>query len=173
MAETINLLHYTGMTMTAFLLRNGTIARAYLDVVRKKTSGKGIGMVHAIHRLHPVLANKLVGCVAIIADSHIFMTALDPTFVIVFHYMAVGAGCWFIVEIGEPSGIEEGVSTHSETKSRRHPEKQGGEEKTSHPSMLKKVSHCNRLQSELIVKHSKIVTNGNKKSKFMVSIKIV
>jgi hypothetical protein len=92
MAKTIHLIHNLTVTMATGSFSDPTVTGCDLNIVRKKTSRESIRMVHAIHRFNPVLAYKLMGGMAVIADSRRFMAGFKPTVQIFLHDMAVGTG---------------------------------------------------------------------------------
>lgn len=74
MTKTIHLVYNLAVTMAACAFGYTMVTGSYLNVVRKKTGRKSIGMVQSIHRFHPVLAYKGMGGMAVIADSRCLVT---------------------------------------------------------------------------------------------------
>jgi len=73
MPELVYTLHDISMTIAACALGNRFIGRADMNVIRKMPGGKRKGVVKTVHGLHPVLAYKIVGRVAVITDRDMLM----------------------------------------------------------------------------------------------------
>ena len=63
-----------------------------LDVVRISACSKCKGMKEPVSRFRNVFTRQIMRCVAIITVRDCVVAAVNPTVVVVLHYVAIGAG---------------------------------------------------------------------------------
>ena len=93
----------------------GDLEIALLDAngVLKLSGGEGERVPEPVVGFDPVLAEEVVGGVAIVADGDGAVTGFKPGVVVILHDVAVGAGFWIVGKIRSPLGVNEGERTDS------------------------------------------------------------
>jgi len=94
-----HLMHDIGMTMDAGTLRYPAVARFDLDRFVKVFERKGQRMEKAIVGLGNPFAQKVVGQVTIVTDSHMAMAGVLPRVVMIVHHVTVGARFRIVAEV--------------------------------------------------------------------------
>ena len=120
-----NILSDVQMAFHAGRFRNTCIAPRYLNPVGKATRGEVQRVVEAVQGLGEVLGDEPGRCVAIVADGHVAMAALQPSFILLVHHMAVAAGCGIVRQIRTASGIAESEQRQAEGQTQRHAKQKG------------------------------------------------
>lgn len=101
-----------GVTTTARSFYDPVIEPGDLNRVRIFSGGEVKRMKETVSSFHRVFADKVVRRVTVIARRHRMMTGLEPTAVLVIHYMAVGTCTGIIEEIRVAFGVNERVAAN-------------------------------------------------------------
>jgi hypothetical protein len=104
-------LNHLSMALNAVVLQNGSVLAVNANRLVEVLQGKPLGVPEAVLCLGEILANKVVGQMAIHATGYSMMTGLLPAIVLLAHDMAVHAGFGVAAEITQPFAVIDGVRT--------------------------------------------------------------
>ena len=101
--------HHGCMAAAAGVFRNGFIHARCLERLVKSTGGEGQRVIKPVNTLDRVFPEKVMRCMAVIADRDGVMAGLEPGVVVVLHDMAIRAGGRVVGEIRRPLGVDERI----------------------------------------------------------------
>src|SRR5208282_6852996 len=97
------------VTAAAGILRHLVVELGDLDGVGIASAGEVERVPESIVRFYGILADDVMGRMAVVARSCGVMARLQPSFILCLHHMTVGARLGIIGQVGIPFGVEESV----------------------------------------------------------------
>ena len=101
------------MTATAGLFRDLKITLPDSDRFVETVGREVIRMPKSVRSLVGVLGDESVWCMAVVAGSHIAVTSLKPSAVLLFHYVAIRTRRGIVTEVAVSFRVPEGIDRDS------------------------------------------------------------
>lgn len=128
-----NFLNHLAMALDTVVLKDGSVLAVDANRLVEVLQGEALGVPEAVLCFGKVLANKVVGQMAIDATGCCMVTGLLPAIVLLAHDMAVHAGFGIAAEIAQPLTVVNGVCSRARTNADQCPDKDTRYASTNQP----------------------------------------